>query len=54
LNSFNPLTVDDPLGQFTVTANPQTTIISSSFNRIITVDPFDTNSVVVNLIAKNQ
>ena len=54
LNSFNPLGVDDPLGLFAVTANPQTTIISSSFNRIITVDEFDTNSVVVNLIAKSQ
>ena len=53
LNSFNPLGVDDPLGLFAVTANPQTTIISSSFNRIITVDQFDTNSVVVNLIAKS-
>lgn len=54
LNSFNPLNVDDPLGLFGVTANPQTTIISSSFNRIITVDPFDPTSVVVNMIAKNQ
>jgi hypothetical protein len=54
LNSFNPLNVDDPLGLFGVTANPQTTIISSSFNRIITVDPFDPTSIVVNMIAKNQ
>jgi len=49
LNSFGPLDVDNPLGQLTITANPTTTIISSAFNRIITVDPFDPLSVVVNI-----
>jgi len=52
LNSFNPLNVNNELGQFTITANPTTTIISSSFNRIITVDPFDANAIVVNVTAK--
>lgn len=52
LNSFNPLNVNNELGQFTITANPTTTIISSSFNRIITVDPFDPNAIVVNVTAK--
>jgi hypothetical protein len=52
LNSFNPLNINNELGQFTITANPTTTIISSSFNRIITVDPFDANAVVVNVTAK--
>ena len=49
LNSFGPLDVDNPLGQLIITANPTTTIISSAFNRIITVDPFDPLSVVVNI-----
>lgn len=52
LDSFGPLNVDNPLGQFTVTANPVSTIISSTFNRIITVDPYDPNAIVVNVIAK--
>jgi hypothetical protein len=52
LNSFNPLNVNNELGQFTITANPTTTIISSSFNRIITVDPFDASAIVVNVTAK--
>lgn len=52
LNSFNPLNVNNELGQFTITANPTTTIISSSFNRIITVDPFDPNAIVINVTAK--
>ncbi len=52
LNSFNPLNINNELGLFTITANPTTTIISSSFNRIITVDPFDANAIVVNVTAK--
>jgi len=52
LNSFNPLNVNNELGLFTITANPTTTIISSSFNRIITVDPFDATAIVVNVTAK--
>ena len=52
LDAFNPVQVDNPLGQLTVSVNPTTTIISSSFNRIITVDPFDPNAIVVNVRAK--
>lgn len=52
LNSFGPIDVDNPLGQLTVSVNPTTTIVSSSFNRIITIDPFDSNAIVVNITAK--
>lgn len=52
LNSFSPIQVDNPLGQLTLSVNPITTIVSSSFNRIITVDPFDANAVVVTVRAK--
>lgn len=52
LNSFNPYDINNELGQLTITANPTTTIISSTYNRIITVDPFDPNSIIVNLIPK--
>jgi hypothetical protein len=52
LNSFGPIDVDNPLGQLAITANPKTTIISSSMNRIITIDPFDPNAITVTVTAK--
>jgi hypothetical protein len=52
LNSFGPINVNNDLGLLTVTANPTTTIISSSYNRVITVDQFDPNSIIVNVTAK--
>lgn len=54
LNSFGPVNVDNALGQLTITANPSTTIISSTYNRIITIDPYDQNSVTVKVIAKSN
>jgi hypothetical protein len=52
LENFNPFNVENELGQLTISANPTTSIISSSYNRIITVDPFDPNSIIVNVTAK--
>jgi hypothetical protein len=53
LNSFNPTGVTNDLAQLTISATPVSTIISSSYNRIITVDPFDPNAIIVNLTAKS-
>jgi len=52
LNQFNPLDVDNPLGQLSLTVNPSSTIVSSSYNRIITIDPFDPNAITVNVTTK--
>ena len=52
LINFNPLSVNNDLGQFTISARPTTMIISSSYNRIITVDPYDPNAIIVNITAK--
>ena len=52
LTSFNPSEIDNALGQLTVSVNPTTTIVSSSYNRIITVDPYDSNAIIVNVTAK--
>jgi hypothetical protein len=52
LNSFGPIEVDNDLGQLTISVNPTTTILSSSYNRIITVDPYDPGAIVVNVTAK--
>ena len=54
LNDFGPLGVNDPLGQLTITANPVSTIISSSYNRVVTVDEYDSAAVTVNVTAKTS
>ena len=53
LTSFAPVGVTNDLGQLTISVTPVSTIISSSYNRIITVDPFDPNAITVNLTAKS-
>lgn len=52
LNVFNPLAIDDIFGQLVVTVNPVSTIISSTYNKIITVDDFDSAAITVNVTAK--
>jgi hypothetical protein len=52
LDSFSPIQVDNPLGQFTVTTTPTTSIVSSTYNRIITIDPFDVTAITVNVTAR--
>jgi hypothetical protein len=54
LNNFNPYNVDNDLGQLIVSVKSTTSIISSTYNRIITVDPYDPNAIVVNVIAKTS
>jgi len=52
LNSFAPTDVANELGQLSVTVNPNSSIISSSSNRIITIDPYDVYAITVNIISK--
>ena len=54
LNNFGPINIDNELGQLAVTVNPTTSIVSSSYNRIITIDPYDPNSITVNVTAKTS
>jgi hypothetical protein len=54
LTNFNPVGVNNPLGQLTISATPSTSIISSTFNGIITIDPFDAKAITVNVTAKNS
>jgi len=53
LSNFNPVNIDNGLGQLTISTVPTTTIISSTFNRIITIDPYDPAAVSVTVNAKN-
>ena len=52
LNNFNISDVNNPLGQLIITATPTSMIVSSSYNRIITIDPFDPTAITVNVTAK--
>jgi len=52
LDSFSPIGIDDALGQLTISAKPKTSLIASSYNRIITVDPYDGFAITVNVYAK--
>jgi len=52
LNSFNPIDSSDPLGSLSIITNPVSSIISSTFDKIITIDPFDPNAITVNVTAK--
>ena len=54
LTGFNPYQVDNALGQMTISVNPTTTIVSSTYNRIITVDPYDSNAIIVNVTVKTS
>jgi len=53
LSNFNPVNIDNGLGQLTISTVPTTTIISSTFNRIITIDPYDPAAISVTVNAKN-
>jgi hypothetical protein len=54
LNAFAPYGVNNLLGELSISAKPTTSIISSTYNRIITIDPYDPNAVIVNVIAKSS
>ena len=54
LNAFNPLSVNNEFGLLTVTATPTVSTISSSYNRIITIDEYDANAITVNVIPRTN
>ena len=49
LNGFNPIGVDNQLGQLAITAVPVSSLLTSTFNGIITVDPYDPSAITVNV-----
>ena len=54
LNNFNPYNIGNALGQLTISVTPTTDIVSSKFDRIITIDPYDSTAINVNLTAKSS
>lgn len=53
LQDFGPYQIDNTIGELSVSIKPTTTIVSSTYNRIITLDPYDSTAIVVNVTAKN-
>jgi len=49
LTNLSPVSINNPLGQLTISVKPTTTNISSTLNRIITIDPYDSAAVVVSV-----
>lgn len=54
LENFNPIDVNNTLGQLSVTVTPKSTLISSSYNKILTLDTFDASAVNINVIVKTK
>ena len=53
LVSLAPVNVDNDLGQLSVMTTPVSSLISSSFNTILTLDTSDTQAITVNVIAQS-
>ena len=51
LTDFSPLAVNNPLGQFSISAVPDSSIVSSTYNRIIAIDEFDPEAITVTVSA---
>ena len=51
LTDFAPQGVNNPLGQLAISVVPDSTIVSSTFNRIIALDEFDPDAITVTVNA---
>jgi hypothetical protein len=49
LTDFSPLSVNNDLGRFTISVVPDSTIVSSTYNKIIATDIFDPEAITVNV-----
>jgi hypothetical protein len=51
ITDFAPFAINNALGQFTISVVPDSTIISSTYNKIVAIDEFDPDSVTVTVNA---
>ena len=51
LTDFSPLNVNNELGQFTISVVPDSTIVSSTYNKIIALDQYDPEALSVTVSA---
>lgn len=54
LENFSPLDVDNDFEVLTITSTPTTTIINSSYNRLLSIDPDDPLAVSVKAVQKSK
>ena len=51
LTNFAPVSINDPLGQFTISVVPNSSIVSSTFNKIVALDQYDPEAINVTVTA---
>lgn len=51
LTNFAPTAINNPLGQFIISVVPNSTIVSSTFNKIVALDQFDPEAITVTVTA---
>ena len=54
LTNFIPTAVNNPLGQLVISVLPNSNIISSTYNKILTIDVYDSSAIDVNVIPKRS
>jgi hypothetical protein len=54
LNNISPISINNDLGELTISVKPKNTLISSSFNNIISIDQYDSLAVNVTANAKRN
>lgn len=52
ITDFAPFSINNALGQFIISVVPDSTIVSSTFNKIVALDEFDPDSVTVTINAQ--
>lgn len=52
LQDFAPVSINNELGVFNISAMPDSSIVSSSFNRIVSLDEFDSDAIKVTVVAQ--
>jgi hypothetical protein len=52
ITDFAPFAINNALGQFIISVVPDSTIISSTYNKIVAIDEFDSDSVTVTVNAQ--
>lgn len=52
INNFNPYNINNVLGYFSISATPESTIFSSTKDKIITLDIMDDSSIITNIQSK--
>jgi hypothetical protein len=53
-NNITPIQINNPLGELTIGVQPNTNILSSTYNRVLTVDVYDPAAINVTATARKS